>query len=55
MAAMQAVYPTNILFTADDIKNGASVLYLIGKLLWFLFVQELCTVSLESSWRPKTT
>lgn len=31
LAAMQAFYPQNLVFTATDIKNGASVLYLIGK------------------------
>ena len=31
LAAMQAVYPSNLVFSADDIKNGGSVLYLIGK------------------------
>ena len=31
LAAMQAVYPQDLVFTTDDIKNGASVIYLIGK------------------------
>jgi hypothetical protein len=30
LAAMQAIYPSGILFSAEDIKNGASVLFLIG-------------------------
>lgn len=31
LAAMQAVYPQDLVFTTDDIKNGASVIYLIGR------------------------
>jgi hypothetical protein len=28
---MQALYPENLLFTSQDIKNGGSILFLIGK------------------------
>lgn len=30
---MQAVYPSNLVFTAEDIKNGGSILFLLGKIL----------------------
>jgi hypothetical protein len=29
---MQALYPTNLLFSQQDIVNGGSVLFLLGKL-----------------------
>lgn len=31
LAAMQAVYPQNMLFTQENIKNGGSILFLFGK------------------------
>ena len=32
LAAMQAIYPQNLIFTQEHIKNGGSILFLFGKL-----------------------
>ena len=32
LAAMQAVYPSNLVFTGEDIKHGGSILFLLGNL-----------------------
>ena len=36
MAAMQAIYPNNLLFSAQDIRYGASILFMIGKSIFLL-------------------